>query len=47
MVHRKNVDIGKLTDAGFEVIEGLEDGELVVTSGVSKITEGMTVRFIK
>ncbi len=47
VVHKKIVEIGKLTNEGFEVIQGLEDGERVVTSGVSKITEGMTVRFIK
>ena len=28
----------------LEVTEGLEDGDLVVTAGVSKITDGLQVR---
>jgi hypothetical protein len=36
-----------LTRDGFEVLNGLEDGELVVTAGLSKLTDGMKVRLLK
>ena len=46
-VNRREVRIGKLTNEGFIVLDGLKQGELVVISGVSKITDGMKVRFLK
>lgn len=45
-VHKVNVDPGKLTKSGFEILSGLSEGELVVMSGITKITDGMRVRFI-
>ena len=47
IVHRKKVKAGSLTDSGFEILEGLDGGELIVTSGISKITDGMKVRLAK
>ena len=44
IVHKKPVKVGVLTAAGFEVLEGLTEGELIVTSGSSKITDGLKVR---
>jgi RND family efflux transporter MFP subunit len=46
-VHRKKVTTGDLTARGLEILEGLEDGELVVTAGISKLTDGMIVRLLK
>ena len=45
-VNRREVRVGKLTNEGFIVSGGLKQGELVVISGVSKITDGMRVRFL-
>ncbi len=46
-VKRRKVSVGKLTNEGFIVVDGLKQGEFVVISGVSKITDGMKVRFLK
>ncbi len=46
-VHRKAVKTGELTSEGLTVLEGLEAGELIVTAGISKLTDGMTVRLLK
>lgn len=46
-VHRKNVSIGEFTGEGIEILEGLEDGELIVTAGISKLSEGLTVKLLK
>ena len=44
---RRGVTIGALGDEGLiEVKEGLADGELVVTAGVSRITDGQEVRLL-
>lgn len=43
-IHRKSVTIGDLTAEGLEIFEGLADGDLVVTAGVSLITEGQKVK---
>ena len=45
IVERHPVVIGELTQQGFVIQEGLQVGDAVVTSGVSKITNGMRVRF--
>ena len=44
VIHRKDVTIGELTSDGLEIFEGLSDGELVVTAGMSRITDGKKVR---
>jgi multidrug efflux system membrane fusion protein len=45
---RRAVQIkGEIGDGGtMEIIEGLADGELVVTAGVSRIVDGQTVRLL-
>jgi RND family efflux transporter MFP subunit len=45
IVQRKSVTIGELTANGLEVFEGLSDGDLVITAGISQITDGQKVRF--
>jgi RND family efflux transporter MFP subunit len=44
IVRRCPVEVGELTAEGLEILNGLSDGDLVVTAGVSKIADGLTVR---
>ncbi len=44
IVERRAVSVGELTAEGLEVLEGLADGDRVVTAGWSKITPGLEVR---
>ena len=49
VVERRQVTIGELVPSerfrdGLEVLSGLEDGELIVTAGVSKISNGQQVK---
>lgn len=43
-VHRRPVRVGELTEDGLEILDGLSDGDVVVTAGVTKIQDGLTVR---
>jgi RND family efflux transporter MFP subunit len=43
---RRNVMVGDLTGDGLEILEGLEEGELLITAGVSRIEDGMQVRLL-
>ena len=43
---RRNVKVGDLTGGGLEILEGLEEGELLITAGVSRIEDGMQVRLL-
>lgn len=45
IVRRHPVAIGDLSNQGLEILEGLEDGSLVVTAGVSKLVDGQRVKF--
>ena len=47
MVHKRVVIVGELTGDGFEVIKGLEDGELVVTAGISRLNDSLHVRIVE
>ncbi|PCI51130.1 MAG: hypothetical protein COB51_02475 [Moraxellaceae bacterium] len=47
VVHKRIVKIGKMTDAGFEILEGLTPGEKVITAGISSLNDGMKVRLLK
>ncbi len=44
VVLRRPVTVGELRNEGFEILEGLLDGELVVTAGTSRIADSMRVR---
>ncbi len=46
-VHRQAVTIGPLTREGFVILEGLAEGDLVVTAGLNHMVEGMTVRMLR
>lgn len=43
-IKRHQVEVGELTQEGLEVFSGLEDGDLVVTAGLSHLTDGMTAK---
>ena len=43
-VERRSVVVGELVGAGLEVLEGLSDGESVVTVGASRIEDGQQVK---
>ena len=45
-VHRRDVTIGDLVTEGLEILHGLEDGDIVVTAGVSRIVDGQKVRLL-
>ncbi len=44
-IERRTVVVSNLTNLGFIVLDGLKEGDVVVTAGVSKISPGMKVRF--
>ena len=47
VVHKTSVKVGVLTRQGFEILEGLQEGELVVTAGIVHLTDAMEVRVLK
>ena len=47
VVHRRIVEVGELFADGLEIRDGLEDGDLLVTAGVTKIQDGLKVRLPK
>ncbi|MBT3233054.1 MAG: efflux RND transporter periplasmic adaptor subunit [Calditrichaeota bacterium] len=46
IVRRRPVKVGRLTSDGLEISEGIAEGELVVTAGVSKIVDGQRVKLL-
>ena len=47
ITQKQKVTVGELSHEGFEIIEGLESGALVVTAGVESLTNGITVKLLK
>jgi RND family efflux transporter MFP subunit len=47
VVRRKPVTVGDITGEGLEVLDGLSDGDRVVTAGVSQIHEGLEVELLE
>ena len=45
-VHRRQVQIGERATERLEILEGLSDGERVVTAGVTRIIDGQKVRLL-
>jgi RND family efflux transporter MFP subunit len=45
VVERHNVTIGELTSEGLEISGDIADGDNLITAGVSKIHDGMKVKF--
>ena len=46
MVEKKAVKIGGLTNNGFELLEGMKEGDIVATSGLQSLIVGMKVRLM-
>lgn len=46
-VHRVPVEVGEIEGNKIEILSGIEDGQRVVTMGVRRIREGLTVRVPK
>ncbi len=46
-IQKKLVSVGELTNDGIEIVDGLNEGDLVVTAGVSRISDGMKVKLIQ
>ncbi len=44
VVEKMTVDIGKMTSSGFEVLKGIQTGDLVVTAGISHLSNKLEVR---
>jgi membrane fusion protein, multidrug efflux system len=44
VISRRAISMGDLTTDGIEIFEGLVDGDMVVTAGVSRINDGMKVK---
>lgn len=44
VVKKMAIDIGKMTSKGFEVLKGIKTGDLVVTAGISHLSNGLEVR---
>lgn len=44
-IERRSVTIGDLTPLGIEVFSGVSEGEHVITAGMSKMVDGMQVKF--
>jgi multidrug efflux system membrane fusion protein len=44
VVHRRAVEVGALTPDGIEILRGLEEGDRLVTAGISQIEDGDTVK---
>lgn len=47
LAKRQTVNIGQLTSNGFEIVDGLEEGELVATAGLQTLLDGMKVRLFQ
>lgn len=44
IARRRAVTIGKLTTEGFEIVDGLEEGELIATAGLQTLLDSMKVK---
>ncbi len=47
LAKRRSVNIGQLTSNGFEIVDGLEEGELVATAGLQTLLDGMKVKLFE
>lgn len=43
VARRRAVTVGDLTADGLEIVDGLAEGDLLITAGVSRLTDGMEV----
>ena len=41
VIHRRDVRVGELSGEGLEILDGIREGDLLVTAGVSRLRDGM------
>ena len=46
LVHKRYVTIGELTNKGFEILEGLIEGDKVATAGLQTLLNGQSVKLV-
>lgn len=46
VARRRAVTVGQLTNEGLEILSGIDEGELVITAGVSRIVDGQKVKLL-
>jgi RND family efflux transporter MFP subunit len=46
IARRTAVTVGELTSEGLEILSGLQEGDLVITAGVSRLTDGQRVKLL-
>jgi RND family efflux transporter MFP subunit len=46
LVARQDISIGELTEDGFEITEGLDNGDLIATAGMKTLLDGMKVKLM-
>ena len=44
IVRRAAVEIGELTSAGLEITNGLNEGDILITAGITVVVDGMKVK---
>ena len=44
-IKRRAVTIGNITPLGIEIASGIKQGDVVLTAGMSKVTDGMAVKY--
>ena len=44
VIRRRAVEVGSLTPAGIEVLDGLAEGDRLVTAGISQLEDGDSVK---
>ncbi|MEM9338055.1 MAG: efflux RND transporter periplasmic adaptor subunit [Bacteroidota bacterium] len=47
LIKRRPVTVGRLTASGFEIADGLEEGELIATAGLQTLLEGTKVKLFQ
>lgn len=45
LVRRRNVIAGAITELGLEIFSGIEQGDVLLTAGMSKVSDGMQVKY--
>jgi multidrug efflux pump subunit AcrA (membrane-fusion protein) len=43
VVEQRTIQVGAISDDGIEILGGITDNELVVTSNLSRLKSGMTI----
>jgi RND family efflux transporter MFP subunit len=46
VVRRQTVTTGELTAEGLDILDGISDGDLLITAGIGRIEDGMTVKLL-